>query len=291
MQEQISSDEIIKGIRNRLKDLKKLIVTDLDGTLLDNNSQLPQEYVEQIKELLSPEVKMTIASGRGYPSVKTFADRFPIDVPVICEAGAVVVDPVTEHIIYQQFLEEDVVKAIAEHLARKKYRCNFYLYQGNNMICYKKPDVALFTDKEPAPVVNTDFSDIPKEAMVDVRKVSIILEEEYLNQLKEELRALLGDRINVMRADDGCLDIMAIGVTKGSALKHMLDICGIDPSHVMAIGDNESDATMFDVVKFSVAVANADDFTKSKASFVTASNEDKGVLLAIKRFLEAEQND
>jgi len=35
------------------------------------------------------------------------------------EAGAVVVDPITEHIIYQQFLEEDVVKAIAEHLARK----------------------------------------------------------------------------------------------------------------------------------------------------------------------------
>jgi len=65
----------------------------------------------------------------------------------------------------------------------------------------------------------------------------------------------------------------------------MLQICGIDPEHVMAIGDNESDATMFDVVKFSVAVANADDFTKSKASFVTSSNEDKGVLLAIKHFL------
>jgi len=60
-----------------------------------------------------------------------------------------------------------------------------------------------------------------------------------------------------MRADDGCLDIMAIGVTKGSALQHMLQICGIDPEHVMAIGDNESDATMFEVVKFSVAVANA----------------------------------
>jgi len=139
-------------------------------------------------------------------------------------------------------------------------------------------------------VVNTDLSDIPPEAIVGVRKVSIILEEEYLNQLKEELRELLGDKIDVMRADDGCLDIMAIGVTKGSALQHMLQICAIDPEHVMAIGDNESDATMFDVVKFSVAVANADDFTKSKASFVTSSNEDKGVLLAIKHFLEA-QND
>lgn len=291
MQEQIGSDEIIKGIRNRLTHVKKLIVTDLDGTLLDNNSELPQEYVEQIKELLSPEVKLTIASGRGYPSVKTFADKFPVDVPLICEAGAVVVDPITEHIIYQQFLEKYVVKTIAEHLEKSGYKCNLYLYQGNNMICYKKPDIPVFTEKEPAPVVNTDFSDIPDEAMIDVRKVSIILEEVYLNQLKEELRTLIGDRINVMRADDGCLDIMAIGVTKGSALEHMLDICGIDPSHVMAIGDNESDATMFDVVKFSVAVANADDFTKSKASFVTASNEDKGVLLAIKKFLEAEQDE
>jgi len=43
-------------------------------------------------------------------------------------------------------------------------------------------------------VVNTDLSDIPPEAMVGVRKVSIILEEEYLNQLKEELRELLVTR-------------------------------------------------------------------------------------------------
>jgi len=43
----------------------------------------------------------------------------------------------------------------------------------------------VFTEKEPAPVVNTDLSDIPPEAIVGVRKVSIILEEEYLNQLKE----------------------------------------------------------------------------------------------------------
>lgn len=290
MQEQISNDKILEDIRDRFKHIKKLIVTDLDGTLLNNNSELPQEYVEEIKGMLSPEVKLTIASGRGYPSVKTFADRFPIDVPVICEAGAVVVDPVTEEIIYQQFIEEDVVKAIIDHLVRKRYRCNLYLYRGNSMICYKRPEVPVFTEKEPAPVVNTDLSDIPPEAIVGVRKVSIILEEEYLNQLKEELRELLGDKIDVMRADDGCLDIMAIGVTKGSALQHMLQICGIDPEHVLAIGDNESDATMFDVVKFSVAVANADDFTKSKASFVTSSNEDKGVLLAIKRFLEA-QND
>jgi len=73
-------------------------------------------------------------------------------------------------------------------------------------------------------VVNTDLSDIPPEAIVGVRKVSIILEEEYLNQLKEELRELLGDKIDVMRADDGCLDIMAIGVTKGSALQHNVAI-------------------------------------------------------------------
>jgi len=194
MQEQISNDKILEDIRDRLKDVKKLIVTDLDGTLLNNNSELPQEYVEEIKGMLSPEVKLTIASGRGYPSVKTFAYRFPIDVPVICEAGAVVVDPVTEEIIYQQFIEEDVVKAIIDHLVRKRYRCNLYLYRGNSMICYKRPEVPVFTEKEPAPVVNTDLSDIPPEAIVGVRKVSIILEEEYLNQLKEELRELLVTR-------------------------------------------------------------------------------------------------
>jgi len=81
-------------------------------------------------------------------------------------------------------------------------------------------------------VVNTDLSDIPPEAIAGVRKVAIILDEEYLYQLKEELRELLGDKIDVMRADDGCLDIMAIGVTKGSTLQHMLKIYGIDPEHV-----------------------------------------------------------
>jgi len=49
MQEQISNDKILEDIRDRFKHIKKLIVTDLDGTLLNNNSELPQEYVEEIK--------------------------------------------------------------------------------------------------------------------------------------------------------------------------------------------------------------------------------------------------
>jgi len=81
--------------------------------------------------------------------VKTFAHRFPIDVPLICEAGAVVVDPVTEEIIYQQFIEEDVVKAIIDHLVRKRYRCNLYLYRGNSMICYKRQKYLCLQKKSP----------------------------------------------------------------------------------------------------------------------------------------------
>lgn len=291
MPDQTAIYEVIKDIRDRLNGVKKLIVTDLDGTLLNSNSELPSEYIKQIKALLTPQVKLTMASGRGFASVKTFADKFPVDLPVICEGGAVIVDPVTGALVYQDFIDKEVVKAIAQHLVNGGYECNFYLYKGQNLTCYKRPEVPLFTDKEPAPVVNTDLSDIPEEDLDGVRKIAIILDEKYLYQLQDELRSAFGDSINVMRADDGCLDIMRAGVSKGSALKHLLEICNIEPQNVMAIGDNESDATMFDVVGFSVAMANADDYTKSKASFITTSNEENGVSLAIKKFLEENNHD
>ncbi|WP_040363585.1 Cof-type HAD-IIB family hydrolase [Coprothermobacter platensis] len=287
MQGQISKKDVAEDIKKRLRNVRKLIVTDLDGTLLNNRSELPQEYVDLIKEVLTPEVKLTMASGRGFPSVKNFSDRFPIDLPVICEGGAVVVDPITNSIIYETFIDEPIVRSIAEHLEAKQYGSNFYLYKGQTLTCYKRPEVHLFTDKEPAPIINIDLTKIPKEDMTGVRKIAVILDEKYLYDLQNELRNLFGEKVNIMRADDGCLDIMPVGVSKGSALQYLLHILDFPPSNVMAIGDNESDATMFDVVGFSVAMANADDYTKSKASFITTSNEDFGVLHAIKKFLEA----
>jgi len=89
----------------------------------------------------------------------------------------------------------------------------------------------------------------------------------------------------IRRSDINCVDISPFGITKGTGLKFLIDLLHIDPKNVMVIGDNETDATMFDVVENSFAVDNADPQTKEKAKFVVPSNEEGGVIYAIEQFL------
>jgi hydroxymethylpyrimidine pyrophosphatase-like HAD family hydrolase len=84
------------------------------------------------------------------------------------------------------------------------------------------------------------------------------------------------------------VNIMDAGVSKGAALRWLIDYLGLESSHVMAVGDCEADRSMFAVALVSVAVANADEQTRSMARFVVPSNNEQGAAVALERFAAGE---
>jgi Cof subfamily protein (haloacid dehalogenase superfamily) len=91
--------------------------------------------------------------------------------------------------------------------------------------------------------------------------------------------------VYVSSSDTRNIEIMPLGTSKGAALQVIAEKLGIDMQHVMALGDNLNDIEMISNAGYGVAMGNALDAVKEKADWVTASNEEDGVALAIERIL------
>jgi Cof subfamily protein (haloacid dehalogenase superfamily) len=292
----IESGSLLREIIERNKKLKKLIVADLDGTLLRNNSELYEGDAIAVKRFLNEEVKLTIATGRSFESALPFIKQLGIDLPVICELGAFIVDPVSNSQIVSYTIPPDILNEILLFFKKSNFSYNIYLCSGNNYNCFKGHNSPIYLGKKVAIEMDDDLKNIFNFIFKDidlyndfritnVRKISIRTDPEEYSEVRSKLEESFGSEVMIRRSDINCVDISPFGITKGTGLKFLIDLLHIDPKNVMVIGDNETDATMFDVVENSFAVDNADPQTKEKAKFVVPSNEEGGVIYAIEQFL------
>jgi len=94
----------------------KLIATDMDGTLLDENGHLPEGFIEILDRIKAKNIKLVVASGRPYYTLQTNFGPIGSSLSFICENGAIVVD--NNKIIYESIIDSndvtDIIKCSKE---------------------------------------------------------------------------------------------------------------------------------------------------------------------------------
>ena len=272
--------------------IQKLIACDLDGTLLDSHSLITEETIAGLKTALAPGVEFTICSGREQFWVMQFVERLGIvHVPIISETGALLQDPFDGHVIAEWNLAGSVVGEVLDFLQRGPYDFNFFLLKGKDVALYKNAGAPFFLQKMPYAELNSHFEDIAlwhSHRVEGYRKIAIRCHAEETNALEHDLEQVLGLTATVMKSDANCIDIMGAGVDKGSAVSTLSSMLGVEMKNVMVIGDNETDACMFKVAGVSVAMANGDPEVIRMARYVVPSNDERGVVAAVQRFVSGE---
>ena len=272
--------------------IQKLIACDLDGTLLDSHSLITEETIAGLKTALVPGVEFTICSGREQFWVMQFVEQLGIiHVPIISETGALIQDPFDGHIIAEWNLAGSVVGQVPSFLQRGPYDFNFFLLKGGDVTLYKNVAAPFFLQKMPYAGLNSRFQDIGSwkaHDMVGYRKIAIRCHPEETDALESDLEHALGVTATVMKSDTNCIDIMGAGVDKGSAVSTLSSMLGVEMKNVMVLGDNETDASMFKVAGVSVAMANGDPKVIRMARYVAPSNDERGVVAAVQRFVSGE---
>ena len=94
----------------------------------------------------------------------------------------------------------------------------------------------------------------------------------------------MGDKLNVQVSGPIWMDVMSAGVNKGSALKQLSELLGIDRSNVMAFGDYFNDAEMLRFAGWSFAMENGHPDVKRIARYLARSNNENGVLRAVRKY-------
>ena len=261
----------------------KLIATDLDGTLLRNDKTISERTKKILKNYMEKDGKLVLSTGRAYFGTEWVADELGVKGIVITYNGARIYDREREEMIYHAPLEEDIVKKVIEISHLNKIHLN--LYQGDDWFveCRDTQESQYYTKacgKEP---VEKSFYDFDNYFMT---KALFIGEKEVLEELKEELRKKLGDKVHLTYSHSTYLEVLNREVNKGAALKRVAEYYGIDREKIAAFGDEMNDREMLEYAHYGVAMKNANPELKKYAKFETLTNEEDGVAEFILKELE-----
>ncbi len=264
----------------------KLVVTDIDGTIYNPEMGITREIKNCFNRLKDNNVELVIATGRTFKSTKGMAERFEVEVPLICYQGALVAD-FNGEIWDAKYYNEKTARKVINDLRKQNVHMNVYvddqLYVENDDDYIKE----YIKDKMIDYKVVRSFDDL------DLKKLNKVLaidnDKNLINSLVKELGEKYKEDTFVVKSTDYFCEIADKYATKGNAVRFLAKKWGLKLDEVLAIGDQNNDIDMIKVAGIGVAMGNGTQEIKNEADYVTDSVDNFGFIKAINKFVFEEE--
>lgn len=268
----------------------KLIASDMDGTLLNSESQLTQRTKDAILGAVGKGAYFVTATGRPFCNTRIVNDIFDegTDMPFIVLNGSAAYMGKSKKLLFETFLNIE--------LAKEAFRFGQQLglpqviWAGCRLFANRECDETLrYRDFSTVAEmgITSDLDDIIDD-IPGISKVLWIADPSFVAERHGEMLQHFGGRLNcyTSRAQIAhFLEFVSRDASKGKALEHIGKMLNIDRSEIMAFGDAYNDLSMLEYAGFSVAVDNAPDDIKAACGYVTASNDNDGVAAVIEEYI------
>ncbi|WP_108652508.1 Cof-type HAD-IIB family hydrolase [Dongshaea marina] len=252
----------------------KVVVSDLDGTLFNQAHQISPYTRQVIHQLLDQGYKFILATGRHHQDVQKIRSQLGIDCFLITSNGAMVHDK-QDNLIHTQSIEPKLVAKLLEIERPTGVHAN--IYRGDEwFVEQESPDLLEFHPDSAFSYQLCDFRSLDKEGTT---KLFFSGSHEELLALEKVFEAQLGDKLHIAFSLPTCLEVMAKGVNKGSALEAVLKVKGFKAEQSVAFGDGMNDYEMLKTAGLGVVMSNAHDRLKQQLPEHprAGSNDDDGV--------------
>jgi len=281
------------NITERLKNIK-LIVSDLDGTLLPDSGEIGVETKNLVSQLQDCGVIFAIATGRLHSAVTGIAEDLSIKSPVISLDGSMIKSTTDGSRVYESFVKKKHVKRALrfaeEHLI-------------NIVLCHD--EAIYYTDRNSnMPMLSDKYGAKYKEVTSYDNYIDRTLEVVLFSDAASSMRYVrdrflfpisIGCSISFYKSNRrpniSFLEIRRSGSTKGKGLERLLKHLKIKPNHAAVLGDWYNDISLFETDAIKVAVANAIPEIKRMADIVTSkSNNGEGAAEFFLNVLKAKRD-
>lgn len=239
----------------------KLVVCDMDGTLLNSNHSISDYTKKIISEIKEQDIKMIIATGRPYLDARYFRDHLNLQSYLITANGARAYDE-NDNIIVRENIDSKLVDEILSFEVDKDiYHRNLYV-DDNWYVEHRIEGLAEFHKESGYSFQIIDFNKF--ESDDNVAKAFYLGEIDKIDILEKRLRDRFKDNLTVITSSPYCLEIMKKGVSKGKALEKIINKLGISLDEVIAFGDGRNDYEMLSMVGKGFLMGNATERLKEK---------------------------
>jgi len=263
----------------------KLIAIDMDGTLLNEHSELNPATIDAVQAARDQGIKVVICTGRPLSGVSPFLKQLQIDGDdeyAITFNGSMA-QTISGRIITSHTLTHDDYIDL-EALSRKLgIHCHV---ESEDHIYTANRNISPYTVGESALVYMPIRYRAPGDMRIDmpVVKAMFIDQPELLAAAAEKIPQRFHDKYAIVKSAPYFLEFMNPNASKGAALKDLAERLKLTADNVMAIGDQGNDLSMLKYATNSVAMGNAIPQAKALAKFETKTNIEDGVAFAIRNW-------
>ena len=251
----------------------KLIATDMDGTLLNDNGIINEKMFDLIHDLNDKNIKFAAASGRFYSQLSKNFEKVNTDMIFIAHNGALVKYNNKGETLYSNSIDKKLIDSVI-NLNPELGEELFLAAENEAYIVNPSKDMLnKFTLFEVPAVILKSFS----ELKTPIYKITYYMAHGVNSAIVDYLKENLNDKLEFVVSGDKWVDIMNKGISKGNALKILQEKFTINKKNTMVFGDYYNDLTMFKAAHHSYAMENSPEDVKKHANFIAESNNEDGV--------------
>ena len=221
----------------------KLVVCDMDGTLLTSSHKISEYTANIIKQIEDNGVKFIIATGRPYLDARYYRDSLNLKSYLITSNGARAHDEDNNPIVVENIPKEYVKRLLAYNVGKDIHR-NIYL--NDDWIIEYEIDGLIEFHKESGYGFNID--NLNKYENEEAAKVFFLGKDKEIENLEKNMEKEFQNDLSITVSSPFCLEFMKKGVNKAETLKKVLKLLNIKPEEVIAFGDSMNDYEMLSLV-------------------------------------------
>ena len=269
---------------------KKMIFLDLDGTLMDDQKNVPEYNMSAIKDALAAGHKVIICTGRPLCSAKKL---FPVlgmekeGCYAITYNGGLIYDIYNQETLFKQTLPLDYVRYIFEKAS--EYGIYMQTYSDDQVLCQAdtKEGSAYSTRlKIERAIVPDVFEVLGNEEPCKTLAIADGYDHKKLEAFREAFDDWAKGKVNIFFSCYEFLEFVPVGISKGAGIRFLADYLNIPMENTIAVGDAENDIPMIETAGLGVVMKNATDDIKKYGDYITElDNNQGGVGEVIRKFM------
>jgi Cof subfamily protein (haloacid dehalogenase superfamily) len=262
----------------------KLLLADVDGTLVTNEKVLTPRAVEAVQALGAAGILFAVTSGRPPRGMSMLVEPLALSTPIAAFNGGLIVEP-DMTVIEEKLIPQALVQPILSLL--ESFGLVPWIYRGAEW--FVQDPRGAHVDREAMtvgfqPTVTKSFVDISDSV---VKVVGVSDDHDAMDRATEAARDQFRDHVTAAQSQPYYLDITHPDANKGGVVKFLSTRFGIPSSAIATIGDMPNDVLMFAHSGLSIAMGNASSEVQRAARMVTTTNQDEGFANAVERFILA----
>ncbi|MDD2436124.1 MAG: Cof-type HAD-IIB family hydrolase [Massilibacteroides sp.] len=268
----------------------KLLVLDVDGTLLNNEKELSKQTLATLLKVQQMGVRIVLASGRSTFGLQHLIEKLELKNNggyVLAYNGGQIIDVKNNEVLFEKRINPKMIP----YLERKAQKNGFgiFTYYKNQLFTTNPKNNHI---QEEAQLNQMEIVAVDNlSAATDFAPCKCVLvsdNEQALIQLKDHWRKRLSGVLDVYRSEPFFLEVVPEFIDKGNTLGVLIEKLGIGAEEVMAIGDGRRDFSMIQMAGLGIAMGNAQKSIQACADYVTDTNDNDGVAVAVQKFIIAE---